>query len=62
MISLFHLALVNKGNNLFHNGDFNKAKDFYMEALSIETSCTEALYNLGRYQIYYRSMEHVLRY
>ena len=29
------------------SGDFNKAKDYYLEALNIEASCTEALYNLG---------------
>jgi len=30
------------------SGDYNKAKEFYMEALIIEASCTEALYNLGK--------------
>ena len=40
-------ALVNKGNNLFAKGDHEKAREFYKEALSNDSSCVEALYNLG---------------
>lgn len=40
-------ALVNKANNLYNVGEFNKAREYYAEALNIEASCIEALYNLG---------------
>uniref|UniRef100_A0A8D0EM73 Intraflagellar transport protein 88 homolog n=1 Tax=Strix occidentalis caurina TaxID=311401 RepID=A0A8D0EM73_STROC len=40
-------ALTNKGNTVFANGDFEKAAEFYKEALRNDSSCTEALYNLG---------------
>jgi len=40
-------ALVNKGNAIMMSGDYNKAKEYYLEAMNIEASCTEALYNLG---------------
>lgn len=40
-------ALVNKGNCVFVNGEYEKAIDFYTEALSVDSSFTEALYNLG---------------
>ncbi|XP_041354058.1 intraflagellar transport protein 88 homolog isoform X2 [Gigantopelta aegis] len=40
-------ALVNKGNVLFARHDFEKAREFYKEALSNDSSCVEALYNLG---------------
>lgn len=33
------------------SGDYNKAKEYYLEAMNIEASCTEALYNLGDYKI-----------
>ena len=40
-------ALVNKGNFLYSKGDYEKAKEFYLESLSVEADCVEALYNLG---------------
>ena len=40
-------ALVNKGNVLFKKGDHEKAREYYKEALSNDSSCVEALYNLG---------------
>ncbi|WAR06937.1 IFT88-like protein [Mya arenaria] len=41
------MALVNKGNVLFTKGDYEKAREFYREALQNDSSCVEALYNLG---------------
>lgn len=43
----YFLALVNKGNVLFTKGDFEKAREFYREALQNDSSCVEGLYNLG---------------
>eukprot|EP00795_Rhopilema_esculentum_P017362 gene17362-8954_t len=40
-------ALVNKGNCSFKSGDLDRAKISYQEALNIEASCTEAIFNLG---------------
>ncbi|XP_027044072.1 intraflagellar transport protein 88 homolog [Pocillopora verrucosa] len=40
-------ALVNKGNCLFANGEYEKAREYYQEAYNVEASCTEALFNLG---------------
>ncbi|GAB1602993.1 intraflagellar transport protein 88 homolog [Argonauta hians] len=40
-------ALVNKGNVLYSNKDYEKSRDFYQEALQNDSSCIEALYNLG---------------
>jgi len=40
-------ALVNKGNVLFSRNEFEKALQFYKEALAIESSCVEALFNIG---------------
>ncbi|EGV92229.1 Intraflagellar transport protein 88-like [Cricetulus griseus] len=39
-------ALTNKGNTVFANGDYEKAAEFYKEALRNDSSCTEALYNI----------------
>ncbi|XP_072261207.1 intraflagellar transport protein 88 homolog [Pyxicephalus adspersus] len=41
------LALTNKGNAVFINKDYDKAAEYYKEALRNDSSCTEALYNLG---------------
>lgn len=41
-------ALTNKGNTVFANGDYEKAAEFYKEALRNDSSCTEALYNIGK--------------
>ncbi|XP_069747454.1 intraflagellar transport protein 88 homolog isoform X2 [Narcine bancroftii] len=40
-------ALTNKGNCVFARGDYEKAAEFYKEALRNDSSFTEALYNLG---------------
>ncbi|KXJ23694.1 intraflagellar transport protein 88 homolog [Exaiptasia diaphana] len=40
-------ALVNKGNCLYAQGEFEKAREFYQEAYNVEATCTESLYNLG---------------
>jgi len=46
-IVVVRLALVNKGNVMFNKGDFEKAREFYNEALQNDSSCVEALYNFG---------------
>ena len=40
-------ALVNKGNCLFMNGEYDKARDLFQDAVDVEASCTEAVFNLG---------------
>ncbi|CAD5117479.1 DgyrCDS6248 [Dimorphilus gyrociliatus] len=40
-------ALVNKGNIYFKRRDYEKAREFYKEALQNDSSCVEALYNAG---------------
>ncbi|CAH8519781.1 unnamed protein product [Schistosoma turkestanicum] len=40
-------ALVNKGNVLYQQQQYEKARDCYLEALQDDTRCVEALYNLG---------------
>lgn len=47
MILLFFSALVNKGNCLYAQGQYQSACGYYQEALSVEATCSEALYNLG---------------
>ncbi len=42
-----HAALVNKGCAVFSRGDVEKGRDYFQEALNVEATCTEALYNLG---------------
>lgn len=44
-------ALTNKGNTIFVNGDYEKAAEFYKESLRNDSSCTEALYNIGKSKI-----------
>ncbi|XP_019856769.1 PREDICTED: intraflagellar transport protein 88 homolog [Amphimedon queenslandica] len=41
------LALVNKGNCLYAQGQYQSSVEYYQEALSVEATCSEALYNLG---------------
>lgn len=41
-------ALINKGNIIFVKQDYEKAAEFFKEALRNDSSCTEALYNLGQ--------------
>ena len=45
---IFLLALVNKGNVLFVRGDYEKAREYYKDAITNDSSCVEALYNLGK--------------
>ncbi|RWS04201.1 intraflagellar transport protein 88-like isoform X1 [Dinothrombium tinctorium] len=40
-------ALVNKGNCCLRQGEFEKAREYYKEALSNDPSCVEAIYNLA---------------
>ncbi|XP_074642143.1 intraflagellar transport protein 88 homolog [Tubulanus polymorphus] len=40
-------ALVNKGNVLCEEKEYEKAREFYREALNNDSSCIEALFNLG---------------
>uniref|UniRef100_A0A3Q0KMH1 Putative tetratricopeptide repeat protein 10, tpr10 n=1 Tax=Schistosoma mansoni TaxID=6183 RepID=A0A3Q0KMH1_SCHMA len=40
-------ALVNKGNVLYQQQQYERARDCYAEALQDDTRCVEALYNLG---------------
>jgi len=40
-------ALVNKGNCCFKHEDYERAKEYYKEALTNESTCVEALYNLA---------------
>ena len=46
-LSLSHSALVNKGNCLYAQQKFEDASGYFKEALSVEATCFEALYNLG---------------
>jgi intraflagellar transport protein 88 len=46
---LFLSGLVNKGNVLYTKGDYEKAREFYKEALQNDSSCVEAQYNLGNH-------------
>ena len=43
------LGLVNRGNCYYSLGDLEKAREYYQEALNIEASCTDALYNIGQF-------------
>lgn len=40
-------ALVNLGNCLLEQGDMDRAKELYLEAIGVEADCVEAIYNLG---------------
>ncbi len=40
-------ALVNKGNCLFIQEDFERAREFYLEAIAIKSTCFEAIYNIS---------------
>lgn len=40
-------ALVNKGNCLFFNGDFDSAKNMFLEAIGVQADCIQAIFNLG---------------
>ena len=49
-VVLLVAALVNKGCCSYSFGEYEKAKEYFQESISIEASCTEALYNLGLVQ------------
>lgn len=40
-------ALVSKGNALYVKNEPDKARDMYLEAIGVSSSCVEAIYNLG---------------
>ncbi len=40
-------ALVNKGNSLFVLEEYDKAKELYLEAIGVDSTNFEAMYNLG---------------
>jgi len=40
-------ALVNKGNCLFVQHEYHRAKELYLEAIGVQADCVEAIYNLG---------------
>ncbi|XP_072303054.1 intraflagellar transport protein 88 homolog [Eucyclogobius newberryi] len=52
----YSAALVNKGNIVFQEQNYKKAAEFYKEALWNDSSCTEALYNLG---LTYKRLSHL---
>ena len=39
--------MTNKGNCFFAENNFEKARNYYEDAIKIDASCVEALYNLG---------------
>ncbi|CAF3613190.1 unnamed protein product, partial [Rotaria sp. Silwood2] len=39
-------SLTNKGNCCFAQGDYDKARYYYEEALNIDAGCVQALHNL----------------
>eukprot|EP01083_Nonionella_stella_P143249 444774_1 len=41
------LALVNRANCLYVFGEYESAKEMYLEAIGVEADCIEAIYNLG---------------
>jgi hypothetical protein len=44
---VFAVMAVFTGNCLNLNGDKEKAKELYLEAIGVEADCVEAIYNLG---------------
>ncbi|KAG5460019.1 MAG: hypothetical protein BJ554DRAFT_7984, partial [Olpidium bornovanus] len=47
-------ALTNRGNLHYVKNNLHKAREHYLEAISVDASCTEAMYNLG---LVYKSEE-----
>eukprot|EP00002_Diphylleia_rotans_P013538 TRINITY_DN2644_c0_g3_i2.p1 TRINITY_DN2644_c0_g3~~TRINITY_DN2644_c0_g3_i2.p1 ORF type:complete len:700 (+),score=174.56 TRINITY_DN2644_c0_g3_i2:744-2843(+) len=43
-------ALVNKGNVLYQRVEYDKAREYYIEAVKAEADCVEAIFNLGLVQ------------
>jgi intraflagellar transport protein 88 len=56
-----HKALVNKGNIFFYKENYLRAKDFYLEAIGVQSDCVEAIYNLGmineRMESFYEALQ-----
>jgi intraflagellar transport protein 88 len=56
-----HKALVNKGNIHFQKEDYMKSKEYYLEAIGVQSDCIEAIYNLGmvniRMEAYYEAIQ-----
>jgi intraflagellar transport protein 88 len=42
-------AFVNLGSCAFARGEFDKARDLFLCSLENDSSCVEALYNLGEF-------------
>eukprot|EP00918_Siedleckia_nematoides_P103917 GHVU01226701.1.p1 GENE.GHVU01226701.1~~GHVU01226701.1.p1 ORF type:complete len:376 (+),score=65.29 GHVU01226701.1:86-1129(+) len=40
-------ALINKGNCLYARADYHRAKEYYFEAIGLQTDSVEALFNIG---------------
>lgn len=40
-------AIVNRGNVHFYKAEYEKARDMYKEAHTVDVECWEALFNLG---------------
>jgi len=53
-------ALVNKGNCMFMNDDFERAKEIYLEAIGVSADCLEAIYNLGLVNMHIGRMQEAL--
>ncbi|OAF65403.1 Intraflagellar transport protein 88, partial [Intoshia linei] len=45
-------ALVNKANTTFQNGNYEQAREMYQEAINNDSTCTEALFNCGEFNLY----------
>ncbi|EGD80416.1 hypothetical protein PTSG_11061 [Salpingoeca rosetta] len=57
-----HCALVNKGNCAFMRKRLEEAQELYQEALAIDSSCSEALFNLGLVHRDLGNLEDALEY
>ena len=51
-----HKALVNKGIIHYIKEDYLKAKEYYLEAIGVQSYCIEAIYNLGMVNIRMEAM------
>jgi len=54
-------ALVNKGNCMFMNDEFERAKEVYLEAIGVSADCLEAIYNLGLVNMHTGKYEQALQ-
>jgi len=53
-------GLVNKGCCLYLNGEYEKSIEYFQEALNVEATCCEALFNLGLVHKKLRNLEKAL--